>query len=517
MSNSQKSLQQLADYSSDAIAPNSMDIRTEYLEPITSSPLKYTFRLDQAGYLDTNSLIVFKLAATSTPVSNNLRVNAFNGVLGGVKRAIFQVGDHIINDIQDLNKYATLKQVLAGNRSVSNQYTGHYIGSQLWTKVVSSGEATTEASTAARNSTYQLLDNAVAGSIVVDRDKSGMNYGEFVAGTNFNINSQPIGEDVSTNNQYGITLGTLFPALQGQKIPLFLFDKQRILITIEFHGASKYVNKLVGTTTNYTAGGANNGIALDADVAIQQVRMVVDYIIMPSEVQNKIIEQTQKQGGYKLNFFDVVSVEKNIPANAVNNTIQEVEHRIGQNNREVHNVYMWKEQPSVSLNNSDNTFANQSGQALRCGSGQSCMGNSEEEFNVEVNGRDEFDAFVYNPCSQYNELSECLGADPNLDRPEYIGDEMTAGSMLTTAESGLMGSMKPLAVCLRSGEPGVIGAGRQIGSYPIVWKYKRRTHTAANGNSLINNQTMKVNYLIECSRTASIMSTPKGMNVMVSY
>ena len=57
-------LNALADYSSDAVAPNSMDIRTEYLEPISSHPLKYTFRLDQSGYLDTNSLIVFKLQAT---------------------------------------------------------------------------------------------------------------------------------------------------------------------------------------------------------------------------------------------------------------------------------------------------------------------------------------------------------------------------------------------------------------------------------------------------------------------
>lgn len=508
-------LSQLADYSSDAIAPNSMDIRTEYLEPITSSPLKYTFRLDQAGYLDTNSLLVFKLSANNNP--NGYRVNAFNGVLGGIKRAIFQVGDHIINDIQDLNKYTTLKQVLAGNRSVSNQYTGHYVGSQLWTHVVgSAADGVVEGATLASNTTYQLLDNSVAGTIVVDQDKSGICYGGFADGAGVRINSQPLSNDKDANNQYGITLGTLFPALQGQKVPLFLFDKQRILITVEFHGASKYVNKFVaGTNINYGAGGANNGIALDADINVVDCRLVVDYIIMPTEAQNKIVAQTQQQGGYKLNFFDVVSVEKNIPAVAVNNTTQEVEHRIGQNNREVHNVYMWKEPPISALNNPNNGGANQSGQPLRCA--QYCMGHSEEEYNVEVNGRDEWDHYVYNPCSQYNELSESLGADPNLDRVEYVGDEMTAGSLLGTTESGLMGTMKPLSLCLRNGEQGVIGAGRQIGSYPIVWKWKRRAHTGFGENSYINAQSIKVNYLIECSRTASIMSTPKGMNVMVSY
>ena len=511
MSKSQPSpLNALADYSSDAVAPNSMDIRTEYLEPITSHPLKYTFRLDQSGYLDTNSLIVFKLQATQ---NNDLyRVNMFNGALGGVKRAIFQVGDHIINDIQDLNKYATLKQMLVGNRSLSNQYTGHYTGSQLWTKVQqSAGESTQEHPT--NNETYTNLQNGMIGSILVDYDKSGIQLGNFGDGTKAHINSQPISTNKLNNNQYGLTLGTLFPALQGQKIPLFLFDKQRILITIEFHDASHYVNSLVPAKLAYNTGQSAQADA--GDITIEDCRMVVDYIIMPTETQNKIIEQTQQQGGYKLNFFDVVSVEKNVPEFATNGAVQEVEHRIGQNNREVHNVYMWKEPALIALANNNNTQVNNSGSALRLR--QFCKAYGEEEYNVEVNGRDEHDHFVFNPCSQYNELNEALGSDPNLDRPEYVADENTAGSLLSPIENGLMGTMKPLAQSLSNGESGVIGSGRQIGSYPLVWKWKRRCSVLQNVNSYKNDEAIKVNYFIECSRTASIMATPKGMNVLVSY
>lgn len=506
---SQNAVNSLADYSSDQVAPNSMDIRTEYLEPITSHPLKFTFRLDQAGYLDTNSLIVFKLQSTAE--DNAFRVNCFNGILGGIKRAIFQVGDHIINDMQDLNKYATLKQMLVGNRSLSNQYTGHYTGSQLWTHVVQSATDSTKEHTA-NNDTYINLTNGTVGSIVVDYDKSGAQLGLFNSGAKAHINSQPISNDKLNNNQYGVTLGTLFPALQGQKIPLFLFDKQRILITIEFHGASHYVNSFVAAKLDYANG--QSAQALDADIAIEDCRMVVDYIIMPSEVQNKIIAQTQQQGGYKLNFFDVVSVEKNIPEGA-NTEVQTVEHRIGQNNREVHNVYMWKEPPMSALLNSGNTGKNGSSRALRLR--QFCKGYNQEEYNLEVNGRDEHDHFVYNPCSQYNELNEALGSDPNLDRPEYIGDENTAGSLLAPFENGLLGTMKPLAQSLKNGESGVVGAGRQIGAYPLVWKWRRTCNSTFGINSWINNETIKVNYFIECSRTASIMSTPKGMNVMVSY
>ena len=353
----------------------------------------------------------------------------------------------------------------------------------------------------------------MVGTICVDYDKSGIQLGQFGDGTKAHINSQPISTNKILNNQYGLTLGTLFPALQGQKIPLFLFDKQRILITVEFHDCSHYVNSLVPAKLAYNTGQSAQSDA--GDITIEDCRMVVDYIIMPSDTQNKIIEQTQQQGGYKLNFFDVVNVEKNIPQ-GTNGQVQEVEHRIGQNNREVHNVYMWKEPPiATALRNNNNTQVNNSGSALRLR--QFCKAYGEEEYNLEVNGRDEHDHFVFNPCSQYNELNEALGSDPNLDRPEYCGDENTAGSLLATCESGLIGTMKPLAQSLRSGESGVIGGGRQIGAYPLVWKWRRKCSNLQKINSYRNDESIKVNYFIECSRTASIMNTPKGMNVIVSY
>jgi len=53
-------LNDLVDYAT-PLQPTATEIRTEYIEPITSSTYKYTFRLDQAGYLDTNSMLIFKL------------------------------------------------------------------------------------------------------------------------------------------------------------------------------------------------------------------------------------------------------------------------------------------------------------------------------------------------------------------------------------------------------------------------------------------------------------------------
>ena len=91
-------LQDLTDYAT-PLSDNQMDIRTEYLEPISQTTHKFTFRLDQAGYLDENSMLVFKLKSTGGHVS---RVNAFNGALGAINRVIFQAGDNIMNDVQEV-------------------------------------------------------------------------------------------------------------------------------------------------------------------------------------------------------------------------------------------------------------------------------------------------------------------------------------------------------------------------------------------------------------------------------
>jgi hypothetical protein len=492
--------------------PNSIEIRTEYLEPITSSTYKYTFRMDASGYLDTNSMLVFKLNTTADEGFH--RVNLWNGVLGGIKRCIFQVGDNIINDIQDVYKYSTLKNMNVAP-SVRNNYHGHYLGNSLWIDTIQ------EANEAPINLTvgdpYSLSDGATIGANVVNGKRSGGYCGNLdirepsngtPLGTTQQINSMPIRSSGSNNFQYGIPLGMLIPALKGQKIPLFLFDKQRILITVEFNTSDYYCNSYTDGKTAFASGSANNDVSPSGAVVPANVQMVVDYIIMPTDIQNEITEQTKKQGGYQLEFYDVVNVEKNIPASQA-----DVEHRIGQNNREVHNIVMWKEPQTISqvLN------ANLRGASLMCGNKQSCQGYGMEEYNCNIDGRDEFDHFVYNPISQYNEMGNVLGSDLKVVRPQYCNDDNTAQSELATVYSGLLGTMKPLGLSLRNGEPLVVGGGRQIGNYPIIWKWKRVPHAVAQNNCVKDDEAIKCNYFCELSRVANVMNTGKGMNVVVSY
>ncbi len=503
-------LNDLTDYNT-PLQPNAVDIRTEYLEPITSSTYRHTFRLDQTGYLDTNSMLVFKLQAVGGGNNNTCRVNNWNGALGGIKRVIFQIGDNIINDVQDVYKYATMKNMNM-NPQMRNNYLGHYLGNQLWLDSVKSATDGPNEFAAEATSNYATAYAARVGAVVPNHKRSGTDFGAAADGANSTINSHSISTNADTNHQYGITLGMLIPALKGQKIPLFLFDKQRILLTFEFNTAEKYCNNIKAAKIGYNTGGVNTALCDAGDVVPTNVRMVVDYIVMPTDVQNELTQQTMKQGGYKLEFYDVVNVEKNVVA-GTNGQLQEVEHRIGQNNREVHNIFMWKETTSaaLSLNN-----GNTKGVPL-FGQHQKCQGFGREEYNCNIDGRDEFDHFVYNPISQYNELSAALGSDYQVSRPMYCNDDNTSCSALTPLGAGLLGVQKPLALNLRNGEPVVVGGGRQIGNYPIIWKWKRDCHNDIVNDNQRDDQSVKVNYFCEVSRVANIMNTGKGMNVIVSY
>ena len=149
--------------------PMLMDIRSDTLEPISGvqgTSNRFVFRLDQAGYLDANSMLCFKI---TNPISNtNTRVNTWNGALGAIKRITFQVGDYVINDVVGADIISTLMNLATQNATTRNNYSGHYYGNQLWTGVKESTPNT---------DTYASELGGV-GSIFVDPRKSGLNDGD---------------------------------------------------------------------------------------------------------------------------------------------------------------------------------------------------------------------------------------------------------------------------------------------------------------------------------------------------
>ena len=495
------------------LQPAVMDIRSETLEPISSSTMRYVFRLDQAGELDSNSVLLFKplLAANDANREHNQRVNPWGGGLLAIKRAIFQVGDYILNDIQDVGRISNLVDMGTINSSNNSKYNGHYFKNNTQFKVLESGG--TDGVNLAGGTESQA---GGAGTIVYDRNRSGMDFGivhnNAVQGK---VNNCVITNNVDTNHQIGIPLGNLFPCLKGQNIPLFLFQDYRILITIEFATCENWVNMAHKGTNHHSQ------ISIAGDVVPTEVKLQVDYIINPSEIQNKQREMTNAQGGLNLAFPDIIKVEKQIAAAGANDAAnsgltQNVEHRIGMDNKEVHSIYMLKKIDRNNPSNYDKIFLN-----------ARCDGMDVEEYNVNIDGVDVFQEAKWNPSSQYDELTNCLGDNLKVPRPVFFNDCNTYMSRLADATGGLLGKLKPLCLDLKNGNGGVVGGGRSIGAYPIIWKYQRKPtarvlNKAGAGNEageLVGrlNDALSVDYFVYCSRTANITSTPSGTSVMVAY
>lgn len=498
----------LTNYEVDEV-PSILEIRSDEVTPISSSvsDRRYIFRLEPQGYLDSNTLLQFKLkkSASADADDTELRVNSFNGALGAVKRVIFRVGDFVLNDTDKVHLWSTLTNMSHRRRIELNRYDAWYLGNQFHSQI-------------------SQTDDATAGQWEVDSTLSGY---DFATRTH---NSYHIEDDANNCYKYGIPLGKLVPALAGREIPLFMFDQYRIVIEVEFHPPSVYCNSRNG----------NNGtaVATDAAIDIEDVQLLVDYIIYPSSVLEAARAQANKEGGLLLDFYNVVNVQRQIsvPGGAVQTVASNADYvtngplqaselstelRIGQENREVHQLFMVKQKVGKVL------VAGGGDDSASLMLDQRIDGIAAESIQISLNGIDVYPEPKTATSSQFDQMYYSLGyRDLQVERPMYFTDANSISSITTASTSGLQGTYKPIGYDARVMDSGILGSGTLIGRYPIVWKYKATpsmelsNHGAGNtGGAAAPNQSgdYNVDFFVSTSRRAVITSSPKGMMVSVSF
>ena len=473
-------------------APQQSEIRTEEEEPLnpqTSSTRTFKFKVNNVGFLDGTSMITFKLQKTATAdAAHRLRVNCWNGALGAIKSAVMKVGDFEIVNTQGLDRIATLRH-LNQPTAIRNDMLGFYLANNLRVHVASN----------ASSENLEGTDRGV-GQLRPETD-SGINFGQQNDGTGAAVNNYSINTDTNLNEKYGIPLYMLFPCLENRQLPLFLFQDYPVILEITFNEPSKYVN-------NIGRPAADEYRSQDTDIAIAEPKLVVDYVLPPTETINSFIDQVATQG-YRFEYPRINRVIKSL-AQTQNNTVQEVEHRLGQEGREVHMIYQFK-----NYNSGDDPTAAGLGNKILLS--QKIDGSMIEEYNVEVNGQDLFSDFVYNNASQYNKVSQCLDKPLYLPRCMYYNDVNTQNANLTNQTAGLKANFKPLAVDMRNGMNSIVGGGTPIqrGSQ-LIFKYRRTGKDAVANVSADQKPAMNVEYHIVRDGVAVIKKLAKGTSVIVS-
>lgn len=485
-------INRLTDYQVSDLESN-MEIRTERLDPIVSSAYRYTFRIDSSSYIDRNSMLVFK-AHTTAAANGNLRANCWSGFLGAIKSVELQVGDFSVQKITNVNRWSALNHLYSRSPQVQNKKLSHYLHNQLRYEVLSVAGA---------------FDSQVTGSIQPSDTLAGINYGNPSTGANAAINSLALSQTAADNQSVGIPLGMLLPMLNDRDLPAFLFTNYKVHLTIEFESQSgEFANDI--TKANY-AGGEN--LAAEANsVLFSDVELLLDELILPSRIQNAVLEETVKEGGYQIAFTNVDNVKKTIGAGTANNK-QTVEHRLNLTNQEVHYVQLMRQLPSTS--------------ETKVLLGQRADGQSLNEVQFNVNGVDIYTAGpVSNPVELYNNVTYTLGRDLQVVKPLYVKDPATCASLLSPPQQGLLGRYQPICLDLRNGEPVIRGGGRFIGEYPIRVILSRTpaasTNTTwfnANNFQIVQDETGAIDcdYFIGTTKVMNAKTMPNGsMNVTVS-
>ncbi len=323
----------MLDYSLKEV-PQQSEIKTETVEPnnaTTDSSRVFKYTIRNVGFLEGTSMLTFKLKRLSG-TNGDLRVNLWNGALGCIKNAVLKIGDFEINNCQDVDRIATLMNL---NQSVLQRRNvmGHYLGNSLELKV-NDGGAVAGLTVAPYGTASQQ------GQIIMDAANCGINYGTNANGTGKAVNSLSINADVSLNEKFGIPLNMIFPCLKGRSLPLFLFTDYNIQLEFEMNFADKFAIN-IGKT--FDGGHVHTDyMALSGNIGFSNVELVVDYLLPPSSVINNYIEQTSSSGGYRFEFPQIAVVKKKLAAVPSSKELQEVEHRLGQTGKEVHNIIQMK-------------------------------------------------------------------------------------------------------------------------------------------------------------------------------
>lgn len=443
-------IERLTDYRIDDV-PNIMEVRTDKLSPVQSSTFRHTFRLDESGFLDKNTLLLFKAQKNS---GTNLRFNCWNGCLGAIKRVILRCGDFTLQDLDKAGLWSSLNHLYKASPDNQNKFFSHYLHNQLFYKVVSEQSETPD--------TVKYGNATKTGAIVPDYDLSGINWGAENNGAGAGVNAMEISATVADNYKNAIPLGMLLPALMNTSLPLFLFQNYRINLIVEFEDdASQFAND----TGRVNYAGGENCDATANSVRFSEVELLQDILVYPSSVQEKYQERTLADGGYNLDFVNVNTILKQVPSTSANTT-QSVEHRLNVTGEEVHYVQNIRQFASASGTTGENKVL----------LGQRADGVSIESFNYVVNGIETYPNPYSNPLSLYNQLSYVIKRDLQVPKPLYVNDPNTQFSILSPPESGISGKYKPTGLDLQNGNQGVQGAGTMIGNYPIIVRYVRKPH-----------------------------------------
>jgi len=459
MNTSQSSATQLPE--AFKIAPSksvqTLEIRTEQLDPITATNSEVVFQLPMNGILDGGSFVQLAVeanAAAFLPIAT--------GIHALVDSCELQVGTKVIMTTQ---KYAHRQTAI---RQLDSPEHRAYVD------MIKSGACGDRwAETSAGKIAYQdLVYNAALTTAEVPA---------FLKPT----------ADPTTTPVYSVPLSSLFPAMILRQLPLFAM-KEQVYIRIRFN---QQLNGTQGVICCFPDG---YGGDTSAKPSLTNIKFMSDHLYFSDDTMNQMASQIASQDGMVELYEDLILTEVQAPEvpNPAGGTItqQRVENEIAVAGRVVRGLLIADQKTTTNQNPAVNW----------CGQYVSTEGRVPDELNFRVNDSRVFDRNLQEAPQKYNELRFAMGRplrvpstlysfDPDTDKddPTNAVNQSIISNAVSVEGHGNIENARSTqhytGLDLSTTGVNMLGAGTQIGVKPIQIT---KTYNRVNGDNQA--RTMRV-------------------------
>ncbi len=443
------------------IAPSksvqTLEIRTEQLDPITATNNEVVFQLPMNGILDGGSFVQLAVEADAAAF---LPINT--GIHALIDSCELQVGTKVIMTTQ---KYAHRQTAI---RQLDSPEHRAYVD------MIKSGACGDRwAETSAGKISYQdLVYNAALTTAAVPAQLKPT-------------------ADSSTTPVFAVPLSSLFPAMILRQLPLFAM-KEQVYIRIRFN---RQANGTKNVICCFPDGFTGNTSAVPS---LTNIKFMSDHLYYNDDTMNQIASQIASQSGMVELYEDLILTEVQAPAVAdpAGGTIteQRVENEIAVAGRVVRGLLIADQKTTTSQNPAVNW----------CGQYVSTEGRVPDQLNFRVNDSRVFDRNLVDPPQKYNELRFAMGRPLRVPSTLYSFDSDTNKADATNAVNqsviseavaleghanieNARSTQHYTGLDLSTTGVNMLGAGTQIGVKPIQIT---KTYSRVNGDNQA--RTMRV-------------------------
>jgi len=441
-----------------------MEIKTEVLDPITSSNQECIFQIPKNGMLDGGSFVSLAVrCSAAASAAGHAFFPLQTGIHSLVQSAYLMVGSKVVASTEDYGHYTTMIRQFDSPEHRAN------------VDMVKSG---------ASMDRFNSVD-ATTGRLMPKDLVYGVFAADNTARATVPLLSKPTDSDATTP-VFSVPLSSLIPMMRTRKLPLYAM-KENVFLRLVF----KQQANVAGDVGNICC--MTNGHGVDSSIvpSLINIKFYSDHLYFKDGSMDRLQSQIFSEQGLSYIYEDSVLTNTQLPqtANPTSPAIQEqrIERDIAVSGKTVRSILIQqketgKQHPLMGLYHSESDL-------------------TDAEYNYRINEQRYYDRDIVNPAHKYNELRKVLGkplavpslmyslepdtnkaaADHTLNQNSmYIGQieahQLPDGGN-TDRTNDIRGLSHYTGVDLTTTGFNVLGNGKRVGVKPITYQalYKR-TH-----------------------------------------